>query len=236
MRDAVTCIIVKRPASGENPPSLIKKVMQRILLIDDGSDMSSVFKKLFEAGEHRNLLIEKVESATDGLKKITTGSYSVVVVNLAILNTDMLGLIRRIRAYSQVLPILAYSKILEYTLIKRYLTSGVNGYCFCRDDFDEILNACQTIASGKWYISPEMISLIVEDALYNKKTDRFESLSEREFEIFSHLVKDESPAAIAEILSLHISAIALYKSRIMDKLMISNLVEMKNLMKTPVLV
>ncbi|MCF2444762.1 response regulator [Dyadobacter sp. CY345] len=209
--------------------------MQRILLIDDGLDMHSGLKKLFEGDGHKNLLIEKVESAADGLKKITNNSYSVVIVNLAIPNTDMLGLIKRIRAYSQTLPILAYSKILEYTLIKRYLTSGVNGYCFYRDDDDEILKACQTIISGRWFISPEMISLIVEDALYNKKTDRFESLSEREFEIFSHLVKDESPAAIADILSLHISAIALYKSRIMDKLMISSLVEMKNLMKTPVL-
>lgn len=101
--------------------------MQRILLIDDDLAMYSGLKALFEDDGHRNLIIEKVESATDGLKKITTGSYCVVIVNLAIPNTDMLGLIKRIRAYSQALPILAYSKILEYTLVKRYLTSGVNG-------------------------------------------------------------------------------------------------------------
>ena len=211
--------------------------MRRILLMDNDSDMYSNLKKLFEEHQDAAVVIDNIENAAEGLKKVTNVSYSIIVINLAVPNTDMLGLIRRLRVYSQTLPILAYSQILEYTLIKRYLTSGLNGYCFIKqDDPDEIIRACQTVVSGKWYISLEMIELIVEDALYNKKADRFESLSEREFEIFSHLVKNESPAAIAEILSLHISAIALYKSRIMDKLMISSLVEMKNLMKTPLLV
>lgn len=211
--------------------------MQRILLLDHDSDMYSNLNKLFEENNYKKLLIEKVESAVDALRKIVTATYDIVIVNLAIPHTDMLGLIKKIRAHSQMLPILAYSQILEYTLIKRYLTSGLNGYCFYKqDDLYEVLRACQTIVTGKWYISPEMIEQIVEDALYNKKTNRFDSLSEREFEIFSHLVKDESPAAIAEILSLHTSAIALYKSRIMDKLMVSSLGEMKNLMRIPVLV
>jgi len=208
--------------------------MQRILVLDHDSDMYSNFKKLFEEKDFKKLLIEKVESATEVVTRIAQITYDLVVVNLAVPNTDMLGLIKKIRAFSQKLPILAHSRFLEYTLIKRYLTSGLNGYCYYQSaDPQELRRATQTVISGKWYISPDMIELIVEDALYNKKADRFESLSEREFEIFSHLVKDESPAAIAEILSLHTSAIALYKSRIMDKLMISNLVEMKNLMKAP---
>jgi len=224
-------------SGAQRKPTLLKEeVMQRILLIDNDPGMDSNLKKLFEEHQQEKVVIENVENAAEGLKKVANDSYNIIIVNLAVPNTDMLGLIKRLRAYSQTLPILAYSKILEYTLIKRYLTSGVKGYCFYkRDDLDEILRASQTIASGKWYISQEMIELIVEDALFNKKTDRLESLSEREFEIFSHLVKDESPATIAEILSLHTSAIALYKSRIMDKLMISSLVEMKNLMKVSVL-
>jgi len=211
--------------------------MQRLLLVNHDSDMYSDLSKYLKENGYRNLAVDQVSTGSEALSKLANGSYDVLVLNLTIPGTDMLGLINRLKMLNQDLPVLAYSLILEYTLIKRYLTSGVDGYCFFKKQApEEMIKACLTIVTGKWYISPEMVELIVEDALYNKKTDRFDSLSEREFEIFSHLVKDETPAVIAEILSVHTSTIALYKSRIMDKLRVVNLLEMKNMMKSPALV
>ena len=211
--------------------------MQRLLLVNHDSDMYSDLSKYLKENGYRNLAVDQVSTGSEALSKLANGSYDVLVLNLTIPGTDMLGLINRLKMLNQDLPVLAYSLILEYTLIKRYLTSGVDGYCFFKKQApEEMIKACLTIVTGKWYISPEMVELIVEDALYNKKADRFDSLSEREFEIFSHLVKDETPAVIAEILSVHTSTIALYKSRIMDKLRVVNLLEMKNMMKSPALV
>lgn len=211
--------------------------MQRLLLVNHDSDMYSDLSKYLKENGYRNLAVDQVSTGSEALSKLANGSYDVLVLNLTIPGTDMLGLINRLKMLNQDLPVLAYSLILEYTLIKRYLTSGVDGYCFFKKQApEEMIKACLTIVTGKWYISPEMVELIVEDALYNKKADRFDSLSEREFEIFSHLVKDETPAVIAEILSVHTSTVALYKSRIMDKLRVVNLLEMKNMMKSPALV
>ena len=210
--------------------------MQRLLLVNHDSDMFSDLSKYLNENGHQNLIVDQVATGNEALKKLVNGSYDVLILNLTIPSTDMLGLINRLKMLYPMLPVLAYSLTLEYTLIKRYLTSGVNGYCFYKKmEPGEMFTACQTIVAGRWYISPEMVELIVEDALYNKKADRFESLSEREFEIFSHLVKDETPADIAEILSVHTSTIALYRSRIMDKLRVVNLLEMKNMMKSPLL-
>lgn len=208
--------------------------MQRVLLVNHDSGMHSDLDLRFKENNDTNFVIDEVRSGNEALKKIVNGPYDLLLLNLMIPDTDMLGLIGKLKGLRPDLPLLTFSLVMEYTLIKRYLTSGVNGYCFYkREDTAEIFKAIRTIVSGKWYISPEMVELIVEDALFGKKTDRLDALTEREFEVFSHLVKDETPAVIAEILSVHTSTIALYKSRIMDKLRITNLVEMKNMMKVP---
>lgn len=202
-------------------------------MVNHDSGMHSDLDRLFKEN-NIHFVIDEVGNGNDALKKIVSSNYDLLMLNLMMPDTDMLGLIGKLKEVRRDLPVLTFSLQMEYTLIKRYLTSGVNGYCFYKaGETGEICKAIRTILSGKWYISPEIVELIVEDALYSKKTDRLDALTEREFEVFTHLVKDETPAVIAEILSVHTSTVALYKSRIMDKLRVTNLVDMKNMMKVP---
>jgi len=211
--------------------------MPLVLLVSHDSGMRLELDELFAENAYQNFEIDEVRTGGEALRRTINVSYDLLILNLTLPDTDMLGLIGKLKSLRPGLPILTYSFELEYTFIKRYLTSGVNGYLFYKKEENvEMLKAIQSIVSGKWYISQEMVEMIVEDALYGKKADRLDALSEREFEVFSHLVKDETPAVIAEILSVHTSTIALYRSRIMDKLRITNLIEMKNMLKVPLLV
>lgn len=194
------------------------------------TDLELLFK------ENNYALLDQANDAHAALTKLVNDHYDLLILDLSLPNTDMLGLIGKIRLICPQLPVLSYSSKLEYTFIKRYLTSGVNGYCFYKwDEKYEILVAIKTIISGKWYISREMVELIVEDSLYSKKADRVDSLNEREFEVFSHLVKGETLPEIAQALAVHSTTVSLYKARIMDKLRITNLGEMQGMMKTAAL-
>lgn len=166
------------------------------------------------------------------LTKIVETNYDLLILDLMLPHTDILGFIGRIKEKRPDLPIITYSYVLEYAFIRRYLTSGINSYCFLnKDSCDEIIHAINIVKSGKLYISPAMVELIIKDALFSKKPDRFDTLNTREFDVLTHLVNGESLSVIAEIFNVHTTTIVLYKSRIMDKLRITSLFELGNLVK-----
>ncbi|GLU55687.1 response regulator transcription factor [Dyadobacter frigoris] len=208
--------------------------MHQVLLVNQDLGMHSDLCLLFQENDYESVLLDEVETGSEALRKVLDDSYDMLILNLDLPNTNMLGLINKLRLLNPDLPILIYSSELEYIFIKRYLTSGVNGYCFFQnDDASEILKAIGVISTGKWYISPEMVELIVEQALYSKKADRFDNLDEQEFEIFTHLIKGETVANIAKIMCVHLPTVSVYKTRILDKLRITNLIELKNIIKMP---
>lgn len=196
--------------------------------------MHSDLCSLFHDNNYENVILDEVETGSEALKRVVSDPYDMLILNLDLPNTNILDLINKLRLSNPALPILIYSSEMEYIFVKRYLTSGVSGFCFLKnEDLGEILKAVVSITTGKWYISQEMVEWIVEQAIYSKKTDRIDSLDEREFEIFTHLVKGKPAVKIAEILGVHVTTVAMYKSRILDKLRISSLLDLKNIIKTP---
>ncbi|MCF0058023.1 response regulator transcription factor [Dyadobacter sp. CY356] len=211
--------------------------MNQVLLVNQELGTHADLCLLFQEGDYENVVLDEVETGNDALRKVVNDSYDLLILNLDLPNTNILGLINKIRLLNPVLPILIFSSEIEYIVIKRYLTSGVNGYCFFRNNnINEIVKAVGVISKGKWYISQEMSDLMVEQVLYNKKADRFDSLDEKEFEIFTHLIKGETVANIAKIMGVHIPTISVYKTRILDKLRITNLLELKNMVNTSLLI
>lgn len=210
--------------------------MNQVLLVNQELGTHADLCLLFQEGDYKNVVLDEVETGNDALRKVVNDSYDMLILNLDLPNTNILGLINKIKLLNPVLPILIFSTEIEYIVIKRYLTSGVNGYClFKNSNLDEIVKAFGVMSRGKWYISQEMADLMVEQILYNKKADRFDSLDEKEFEIFTHLIKGETGANIAKIMGVHIPAISVYKTRILDKLRITNLLELKNMVNTSLL-
>ncbi len=144
--------------------------MHQVLLVNQDPGMHSDLNSVFQENDYESVVLDEVETGNEALRKVVNDSYDMLILNLDLPNTNMLGLINKLRLLNPDLPILIYSLELEYIFIKRYLTSGVNGYCFFKNgDVTEILNAIVRISKGKWYISQEMIELIVEKALYSTK-------------------------------------------------------------------
>jgi len=206
--------------------------MHRILLVSHDPAMFNSLCLVLKKDDSTNSTLEEVKKSDQVLSKIIENTYDLLILDLLLPHTDILGFIGKIKGKRPDLPIITYSHILEYAFIRRYLTSGINSYCFLnKNNCDEIVHAVNMVMSGKLYISPAMVELIVKDALFGKKPDRFDTLNTREFDVLTHLVRGESLAGIAEIFNVHTTTIVLYKSRIMDKLRITNLLELGNLVK-----
>ena len=83
--------------------------------------------------------------------------------------------------------------------------------------------------NGRKYISEELKNAFIDEVTSDRKSNPFTQLSDREFEIASLLLAGLSLSEIATRLHLQPSTIGTYKSRIFEKLNITNLLQLKEM-------
>ena len=102
----------------------------------------------------------------------------------------------------------------------RVLKAGASAYMNKNAAPYELITAIQRILMGRKYITPE----IAEKLLTNPDTGKkpHELLTDREFEIFKLLALGRTVTQIADSLALALTTVSTHRSRILQKLNLSN--------------
>lgn len=205
--------------------------MVRILLI---SNNPSVYDGLSMNLKEANFENFKVTSSDNGdhALSILSQNFDFILLDLDTGDTKLLNFIDSVKQDYPSIPLIVFSFDLDYVSVKRCLLAGINGYCLLEGgNYLEIVQAIRKNREGRVYISAVMVELVASEALYSRKSDRLDSLNTQEFDIFLHLKKGETFEDIAKTFGVHISTIAFYNSRILDKLMISDVTEAEGILK-----
>ena len=88
------------------------------------------------------------------------------------------------------------------------------------------------VLNNKRYLSPNLQNILAREAIEGKTNNPFDSLSTRELEVMTHLVAGKNISEIAHILSVHTSTVGTHKARILQKLGVSNIVELVEVVRT----
>jgi DNA-binding NarL/FixJ family response regulator len=100
----------------------------------------------------------------------------------------------------------------------RALKAGAAGYLSKESAPEELLKAVRTILLGRKHISPDTAdNLLNELENWNDKAPH-ESLSPREFVVFQLVSTGKSVSAIAKQLSVAVSTVSTYKTKILLKM------------------
>ena len=103
------------------------------------------------------------------------------------------------------------------------LEAGARGYLLKESASGEIIDAVRVVLSGRRYLSAK-VAEIVADGLSNRGgTSPLESLSKREREILKLVADGHSSVEIGRMLHLSPKTVDSYRSRLMQKLHISDL-------------
>ncbi len=121
------------------------------------------------------------------------------------------------------LPVLVLSAYPEEEYAIHAFKAGASGYLNKAVISSELIEAIQTIQNGKRYIGETLAQTLPYGTSLQKETKEISKiLSKREFEVFTLIGQGKSPKEIAQILSLSPKTVSTYRSRIMEKLMITN--------------
>jgi two-component system response regulator NreC len=199
----------------------------RVLLADDHSVLRAGLVALLEAEPD----IEVVGEAADGYECIDKAMDLQPDVILMDVNMPRCGGLEALGRITEDLP---GTRVLMLTMhddvgyLRHVLAAGGAGYVLKSAASEDLLSALRTVHDGGVYIHPHHAHLLVMDepggdersdaAAESDLVRRYESLSERESEVFRLVSLGHSNSEIAEMTFLSVKTVETYKARLKKKL------------------
>ena len=135
-------------------------------------------------------------------------------------------LIKLIKAERPKLRILVLSMHSEQQYAVRAVKAGASGYLTKESAAEALVTAIRRVAAGGTCISPETAERLVLDTGASADEAPHKRLSDREFEVFRMIAAGRSLTQVAGALSLSVKTISTHKTRILQKIGVSNQTEL----------
>jgi DNA-binding NarL/FixJ family response regulator len=103
------------------------------------------------------------------------------------------------------------------------LEAGVRGYLLKESASREVIEAVRIVQSGRRYLSPRVAEIVAQGVSDRSAVSPLSSLSQREREILKLVADGYSSAKIGTLLHLSPKTVDTYRSRMMQKLHVSDL-------------
>ncbi|MCO5240173.1 MAG: response regulator transcription factor [Chitinophagaceae bacterium] len=196
--------------------------MIRILIADD----HAIVRKGLEQIIHEAYPSAELGGAKDAeelMAKLMESSWDIVLCDLKMPGRSGLDALHQIRQVYPSLPVLIMSMYPEDQYALRVLKAGASGYLGKDNIHEDIIKAIRTVLLGKKFITPTVAEKLA-DAIgaKNEEITLHEKLSDREFDVFKLLAEGRSVSDIAEQLSLSVTTVSTYRSRILEKMLMKS--------------
>jgi two-component system invasion response regulator UvrY len=199
--------------------------MIRVLIADDHAIVRNGLKQLI-LEEYHAAVIGEADDAEALIEKSTAKIWDVVLCDLSMPGRSGLEALKQIKQTCPDLPVLIMSMYPAEEYATRALKAGASGF-LCKDSIhDELIDAIQTVLRGKKFIPPSVAETLVDalDTIDNKPLH--EQLSDREFDVFKLLAAGKRNSDIASNLSISVTTVSTYRSRILKKMSMTSNAEL----------
>ncbi len=201
----------------------------RLLISDDHTIVRQGLRKILEERPDWHVVAE----AGDG--RDTVRQALALQPDVAILDIGM-PLLNGIEATSQIVRRLPRTRVLILSMhaqeayITQAFKAGAHGYLL-KDSADaDLIRAVSAVANGRSFFSPAVARVMLDDYVRHLAekgiVDRYDSLTEREREIFQLIAEGHSNKEIADLLSVSPATVETHRAHILQKLDVHNTAEL----------
>ncbi|MBW3812452.1 response regulator transcription factor [Aeromonas hydrophila] len=201
--------------------------MAKVLIVDDHPAIRLAVKYLLEQAQHE--ICGEVDNGVDAIQEFRMKSPDIVVLDLGIHRLDGLEVIKRIKTINVSAIIIILSTHNSRHVMLRCYQAGANGFVSKLEDLQQLRAAIDECSKGGKFFQ----SYILEQDKSSSGIDiiALERLSDREMNVFLAICQGKSNKDIAENMLLSEKTISTYKTRLMKKLAVENMVELLELAK-----
>jgi DNA-binding NarL/FixJ family response regulator len=203
------------------PEKAFGKKKIEILVVDDHPVVREGIRRKIEQQPDMQVCGE-ASNASEAIARINSVNCDMAVIDISLEGRSGIDLIKQIRSRRLGFPILVLSVHDEVTYVERALAAGAQGYILKEEAPGLIVEGMRHILSGGVFVSPRMagklFSRIPGIMRRGGASPPETSLSDREVEVLEGVGRGRSTRQIAHALSLSVSTVETYKSRIKVKL------------------
>ena len=201
----------------------------RLLLGDDHTLVRHGLLKLLEERPEWEVVAE-VGDGREAVRAAVALTPDVAIIDVA------MPLLNGIDAAQQILRRVPATRILMLSMhadeayVTRALQAGATGYLLKDSAGKELFKAVEAVASGQPFFSPAIERLMLDDYVRrvagSGAADRYETLSEREREVFQLIAEARSNKEVAAMLDISPATVETHRARILQKLDIHTVAEL----------
>lgn len=200
--------------------------MISILLVDDHAVVRDGLRLLLETQPDFQV-VGGADNGREALHQISQHCPNVVILDIAMPDLNGIEALRQIRTTCPETRVIILSMHANSSYIIQALQAGANGYLLKAAAGSEVINAIRVVQSGQRYMSQKIIDTVINTYLSQpeilEERDPLTRLSSREREILQLVVEGKSSIEIAHVLAISPNTVDTYRSRLMQKLNISDL-------------
>ena len=201
----------------------------RILLGDDHTLVRHGFRKILEGRPDWQVVAE----VGDGRQAVREGlallpDVAVLDIGMPLLNG--MEATRQIVRRAPTVRVLILSMHSDEAYITQALQAGAKGYLLKDSADTDLIRGIADVAAGRSFFSPAVARVMLDDYVRHLAekgiVDRYQSLSEREREIFQLIAEGHSNKGIADVLGVSPATVETHRAHILQKLDVHNTAEL----------
>jgi two-component system, NarL family, response regulator NreC len=200
----------------------------RLIVADDHVILRQGLSKSLQMEKDMELIAQANNGRT-AVELAQELSPDIIIMDIGMPDLNGIEATRQIVKNCPKVKIIALSMYSSKKFIVEMFKAGASGYLLKDCEFDELVNAIRTVASGKNYLSPSISGILVETCVNDdgkNKESAFSVLTKREREVIQLLTEGKTTKQTAKRLHISPKTVEVHRLNIMNKLNIDNMAQL----------
>ena len=176
--------------------------------------------------EFPSATVVEVSNSQEVMEELQRETWDVILLDISMPGRNGIETLKQIRNIGVKTPVLMLSMHSEEQYAIRVLKAGASGFLNKETATDELLVAVRKVLSGRKYISESVAEKLAESVGENEARPAYQLLSDRELQVLQYIASGKTVSEIGDELSLSVNTISTYRSRLLEKLSLSNNAEL----------
>src|ERR1700761_7388223 len=202
----------------------MQDVCKKIIIADDHAVVRTGLQVILDETHDLSIKAE-ARSGDELLEQLEAEDYDLVILDINMPGRDALDVLIEIKAERPSLPVVIFSMNPDEVYAIRMLTNGASAYINKETNPKQIIEILRTVLTGRKYYFPlhaEIMAGMVSEGPEKATLLPHNTLTDREFQVFSLLAMGVRKSQIAEKLSISKNTLSNHRNNIMRKMSITS--------------